>query len=201
MTPTDTDIYGLVAEFKEPEEILAAVKRAKADGYRLVEAYTPFPVHGMYEALEIEDPKIPWTIFIAGVLGATVGYGLQYVVNVPVFDHLPPFLRFIRELPTMNEMSYPVNVGGKPFHSWPNFIPIAYETTILFAAIGAFLGVLIYNGLPRPYHPIFNAPRFDLASQDRFFLCIQATDPNFDYENTWQYLQSLGPENVAEVES
>jgi len=191
-------IYGLVAEFTDPDQILEAAKKARDAGYRKMEAYTPFPIHGLAEALEIHDWRVPWLIFICGLIGTCLGYGLEYSTSTPILDHLP---RFIRMLPTMNEMSYPLNVGGKPFHSWPTFVPVAFETTILFASLSAFIGMLLLNGLPRPYHSIFNAPNFERASQDRFFLCVEAVDPKFDYETTWQFLQSLGPEAVAEVES
>jgi hypothetical protein len=197
----NASIYGLVAEFEEPEQVLNAAIEVRKAGYRLVETYTPFPVHGMTEALDCEDPKIPWTIFLAGVAGAVAGFSLEVVTMTPLLPNLLSNLpRWVRNLPTMNEMAYPLNVGGRPFLSWPSFIPPAFEMTILFASFGAVIGMLAFNKLPQPHHPIFNAPNFDQASQDRFFLCIEATDPRFEYENTWQFLQSLGPAAVAEVD-
>jgi Protein of unknown function (DUF3341) len=192
----NSSLYGLAAEFDDPDKILEAVHKMKAAGYRQMDAYTPFPVHGMTEALDCHDPKVPWIVFLMGIFGTVNGYMLEYTTSTPVLDHLP---RFVRNLPGMNEMSYPMNIGGRPFHSWPNFIPVAFETTILFAALGAVVGMLLLNGLPRPYHSIFNAPRFELVSQDKFLLCIEAADPKFDYEATWQFLQSLGPDLVSEV--
>lgn len=193
----NSTIYGLVAEFEDPDVLVEAVKKTKDAGYREVEAYSPFPIHGLSDALGGHDWRVPWIIFICGVIGTCAGYSLEYITSTPILDHLP---RFVRMLPGVNEMSYPMNIGGKPFHSWPNFIPPAYETTILLASFGAVIGMLALNGLPRPHHSIFNAPNFERASQDKFFLCIEAADPNFDYENTWQFLQSLGPDVVSECE-
>jgi hypothetical protein len=174
-----SSLYGLVAEFKDPEDILQAAKRVREAGYRRMDAYTPFPVHGMDEAIAFEDNRVPWTIFICGLLGAAGGYFLQYYISV---------------------MDFPINSGGRPYHSWPAFIPVTFECTILLASFGAFIGMLAYNGLPKPYHPIFNAPRFELASQDRFFLCIEAADPKFDREETERFLESLKPQLVSAVE-
>ena len=194
-------LYGLVAEFEDPDVLVAAAEKVRTAGYRKIDAYTPFPVHGLAEALDFHDWRIPWLIFICGCTGAFAGYMLEFTTATPVFQLLPEGLaRIIRHLPMMNEMSYPLNVGGRPFHSWPTFIPAAYEMTILFSAFGAFFGMLGLSKLPQPHHEIFNAPRFELASQDRFFLCIEAVDPKFDYENTWELLQGLGAESVSEVE-
>jgi hypothetical protein len=193
----NTPIYGLTAEFTEPAQIVTAVERVREAGYRSIDCYTPFPVHGLAEAMDFDDIRVPWMIFIAGMLGTCAGYFLEWSVNAPIVEQV------LRKLPLdviSRQYSYPLNIGGKPFHSWPTFIPVCYETTILFAALCAFVGMLALNGLPRPHHPIFNARNFDRASQDRFFLCIEAVDPKFDYENTWALLQSLGPEAVAEVE-
>ena len=176
-TPT---IYGISAEFSDPDDLLTAAKKTHDAGYRRMDAYTPFPVHGMDEAIGFHDTKVPWTVFIGGVAGAFSGFALE--IYTAWYD-------------------YPMNVGGKPMISWPQFIPVAYELTILFAAFGAVLGMILFNGLPKPYHPIFNAPRFDLASQDRFFLCIERIDPKFDIEHTEAFLRSLGAQNVAIVQS
>lgn len=178
MTSTPA-IYAVVAEFSSDGEILNATKRAREAGYRKMDCYTPFPVHGLAEALEFEDNVLPWVMFIAALTGTLLGFGMQiYAVS---YD-------------------YPMNVGGRPLVSWPSFIPVAYEMTILLCAFGAVFGMLGLNGLPRLYHSIFNTPRFDLASQDRFFLAIEATDPQFDVERTEEFLESLHPERVSIVE-
>jgi len=173
------NLYGLVAEFDDPHEILHAALAARAAGYRRMETYTPFPVHGMPEALEFDDWRLPWLIFIAGITGGFTGLALQTYVSV---------------------LEYPWNVGGKPFFSWPQFIPITFELTILFASGACVIGMLGLNGLPRLHHPIFNTPRFDRASQDRFFLCIEERDGMFDRERTAEFLRNLGPQYVSEVE-
>ncbi|HZO87624.1 MAG TPA: DUF3341 domain-containing protein [Chthonomonadaceae bacterium] len=180
MRRTKPSIFGLVAEFREPEEIVEAAKHAREAGYRQMDAYTPFPVHGLSEALDFEDNRVPWIIFLSGLSGAILGYLMQVFISV---------------------VDFPLNVGGRPYHSWPAFVPVTFECTILLASFGATIGMLALNGLPRPYHPIFNAPRFELASQDRFFLCIEATDPKFDRERTEQFLEGLHPVSVSEVEN
>ena len=172
-------LYGLMAEFDDPEVVLDAANKAREAGYKRMEAYTPFPVHGLHEAVGFRDNRVPWVIFFSGLAGAAAGYGLQYFVSV---------------------IDYPMNVGGRPLHSWPAFIPVTFETTVLFAAFGAVLGMLALNGLPQPYHPVFNAPDFDRASQDRFFLCIEATDPKFDARETEKFLDTLNPIRVSAVE-
>lgn len=172
-------LHGIIAEYETPEELLRAVKRAREGGYTRMDAYSPFPIHGLAEAIGFEDHKVPWTTFFAGVIGAIAGFSLQYYISV---------------------VNYPLNVGGRPFLSWPSFIPVTFETTVLFAAFGAFIGMLVFNGLPQPYHPIFNAPRFERASQDRFFLCIEASDPLFDRANTRHFLEATGARMVSEVE-
>jgi hypothetical protein len=172
-------LYGLMAEFDDPDVILDAATKARDAGYKRMEAYSPFPVHGLHEAVGFRDNRMPWIIFFAGLAGAAAGYALQYYVSV---------------------VAYPMNVGGRPHHSWPSFIPITFETTVLFAAFGAVIGMLALNGLPLPYHPVFNAPGFERASQDRFFLCIEAADPKFDAKGTEQFLASLNPIQVSAVE-
>lgn len=172
-------LHGIIAEFESADELIRAAKRAREAGYTHMDAYSPFPVHGLAEAIGFEDHKVPWVVFISGVIGAVAGFALQYYVSV---------------------VDYPLNVGGRPYLSWPAFIPVTFETTVLFAAFGAFIGMLALNGLPRPYHPVFNAPRFERASQDRFFLCIEATDPRFDRVKTRQLLESMGARLVSEVE-
>ncbi|RMD85944.1 MAG: DUF3341 domain-containing protein [Candidatus Dadabacteria bacterium] len=168
-----------MAEFTTPQQLVAAVKKARAAGYTRLDAYSPCPIEGLSEALGIRGNRLPLVVLIGGILGACAGYGLAYWTSV---------------------IDYPINVGGRPFHSWPSFIPVTFETTVLFAAFSAVLGMLALNGLPMPYHPVFNVPRFAAASRDRFFLCIEASDPIFDRDATWKFLSELGAEMVAEVD-
>ena len=172
-------VYGLLAEFDSPEDLVAAGERAYADGYRRMDAYTPFPVHGLADAIGFRTNRLPLLVLIGGIVGAGVGFFSQYYAAV---------------------IDYPLNVGGRPLNSWPAFIPITFEVTILVAATTAVLGMLALNGLPQPYHPVFNAPRFALATRDRFFLCIEATDPRFDFEATRRFLESLGAKEVTDVD-
>jgi hypothetical protein len=174
----DPALYGLVAEFDNPEALLAAARDAYAAGYRRMDGYSPFAVEGLPEAIGFRHTWVPLIVLIGGVIGGVGGFFMQWYAAV---------------------ISYPVNVGGRPLNSWPAFIPITFELTVLLAAFAAVFGMLILNGLPRPYHPVFNAPHFELASVNRFFLCIEAADPQFDRIGTWQFLESLGPDNVAEV--
>jgi ActD protein len=172
-------VYGLLAEFSDPNELIAAARRTREAGYRDIDAYTPFPIEELSEALGIHYNRLPLVVLIGGIVGALAGLGLQYWTAV---------------------IDYPINVGGRPFFSLPSFIPITFETTVLVAALSAVLGMLALNGLPMPYHPVFNVPRFALATRDRFFLCIEATDPLFDREDTRRFLERLVPREVSEVE-
>jgi hypothetical protein len=174
-----TRLYGLLAEFDAPEDLVAAAERAYADGYRRLDAYSPFPVHGLAEAIGFHTNRVPLLVLIGGLVGAGAGFFSQYWAAV---------------------IDYPINVGGRPLNSWPAFIPITFEVTILLAALAAVLGMLALNGLPQPYHPVFNAPRFALATRDRFFLCIEATDPRFDPEATRKFLEESGAKEVTDVE-
>jgi hypothetical protein len=171
-------LYGLVAEFDAPTALVGAARKAREGGYRRLDAYSPFPVEELTEALGMRHTKLPLLILLGGIVGCLGGYYMQYYAAV---------------------ISYPINVGGRPLHSWPMFIPVTFELTILLAALTAVLGMLALNGLPMPYHPLFNVPRFALASRDRFFLCIQAIDPKFDESTTKQFLAELQPVRVEEV--
>lgn len=177
--PGTPPIYGLMAEFHTPTEIVAAAHHVHEAGYRKVDAYTPYPIEEVSEALELHHSPLPKLVLAGGILGCLVGYGLQYWSSV---------------------IEYPMNIGGRPFNSWVSFIPATFETTILFAAGTAVLGMLALNGLPEPYHPVFNVPSFALATRDKFFICIEATDPKFDRTGTRKFLESLGTTEVYEVE-
>jgi len=171
-------IYGLMAEFETPEELLEAAHRAHSEGFRNMDAYSPMPIDGLADAIGFRKTLVPLVVLIGGVLGLLTAFGLQYWVNV---------------------IAYPLNVGGRPLNSWPAFIIVCFELTILFAGISAVVGTLAMNGLPLPYHPVFNVERFSRVSQDRFFLCIEATDPRFDREHTYQFLAGLRPLAIEEV--
>lgn len=177
-TPRST-LYGVIAEFDTPTAVVTAARRAHEEGYRRMDAFTPYPIEELTEALGIRHTKLPLLVLIGGIVGALGGYGLQYWASV---------------------IYYPLNVGGRPFHSWPQFIPVTFETTILVAALTAVFGMLALNGLPQPYHPVFSTPGFDLASRNHFFLCIEAQDPKFDLEETRAFLLSLDPREVTDVE-
>jgi Protein of unknown function (DUF3341) len=172
------NIYGLMAEFSGGEEILSAAKTAHEHGFRKMDAFTPFPIEGLAEALGQKKSRVPLIVLIAGIGGGLGGYFMEWYANV---------------------MSYPVNIGGRPLNSWPMFVPITFELTILSAALAAIIGMLALNKLPEPYHPVFNAPDFDRASTDKFFLCIEATDPKFDLQATRKFLEKLKPELISEV--
>jgi len=172
--------HGLMAEFDSPTAIVEATRRAYAEGYRRMDAYTPFAVEGLAEALHFHRTRVPLIVLLGGIAGCLGGYFLQYWIAA---------------------IYWPVNIGGRPLNSWPMFIPVTFELTVLVAALSAVLGMLALNGLPRPHHPVFGVPRFALASQDRFFLCIEAGDPRFDRAATRAFLESLSPQEVSDVES
>ncbi|PSH03813.1 MAG: DUF3341 domain-containing protein [Acidobacteria bacterium] len=171
-------VHGVVAEFTTPDGLVSACKKAYAAGYRRMDAYSPFPLEEAAEAIGFEKTAVPLLTLLGGILGGLSGYLLQYWVHVRAF---------------------PLNVGGRPYHSWPAFIVITFELTILFAGITAVVGMLALSGLPQPYHSIFNHPRFSAATRDRFFLCIEAADPKFDLEQTTLFLQTTDAVEVAEV--
>jgi hypothetical protein len=173
-----TPIFGLLAEFGKPEEIVAATRLAREAGYRDMDAYTPYPGEGLAGALGLGRTRVPLIVLVGGIVGAIAGYGMQY---------------------WMMAVDYPLNVGGKPLNSWPAFLPVTFEVAILFAGLSALFGMLLLNGLPRPYHPIFNVPRFIEASQERFFLGIEATDPRFDGAQTRAFLEGLSPARILEI--
>ena len=172
-------IYGLMAEFADPDSLVVAARRAFDEGFRRMDAYSPFPVEGLSEAIGFHHTRVPLIVLIGGVIGCLGGFFLQYWIAA---------------------INYPINVGGRPLNSWPAFIPVTFELTVLIAALSAFLGVLALNRLPMPYHPVFNVERFELASRSRFFLCIEASDPKFDREQTRRFLETLGSEGVYDVE-
>jgi len=173
-----TKSYGWLAEFKTPEDLLEAAKRARAAGYRRIEAYTPFPVEGLVEAVGSYRDRIPLLTLIGGIAGGAGGYYMQWYSAV---------------------IDYPINQGGRPYHSWPAFIPVTFELTVLGAALAAFVGLLALNGLPKLYHPLFNVPEFELASRSRFFLCVRQKDPHYERDAVQQFLQSLKPLALTEV--
>ena len=171
-------IYGLMAEFEDPTSLVTATERAHREGYRRMDAYSPFPIEELHHALGSKHTKLPLIVLIGGLIGCIGGYTLEYWSSV---------------------IAYPLNIGGKPLHSWPAFIPVTFECTILLAALSCVLGMLALNGLPQPYHPVFNVPRFALASRNRFFLCIESTDPKFELEGTRRFLETLNPREVTTV--
>ena len=171
-------VYGLLAEFEDPTSLVEAAHRAHDGGYRCMDAYSPFPIEELHEALGSEHTRLPLIVLIGGIVGGLGGYLMQYWAAA---------------------IAYPLNIGGKPLHSWPAFIPITFECTVLVAALSAVLGMLALNGLPQPYHPIFSVARFALASRNRFFLCIEARDPKFDLEGTRRFLETLSPREVTTV--
>lgn len=175
----ETDLYGLMAEFDTATELVDAARAARDAGYTKTDAFSPFPLHEIDEALGIKRSILPVLVFFGGVSGLLLGLGLQSYVHY--FD-------------------YPLNVGGRPFLSWPSFIPPAYELTILLAGFTAVFGMLFLNGLPRPNHPVFNVPRFALATREKFFLVIEADDKEFEYDKTRSFMESLGAQEVFDVE-
>ena len=171
-------LYALVAEFDDSNAVLQAAEKTCAAGYTRTDAHSPYPVHGLSEALGMPRTVLPWITLAGGLLGCLGGFMLQYWVSA---------------------VEYPHNVGGRPYFSWPSFIPIIFECTILGAGLSTFFGMLGLNGLPRPYHDVFNTPNFERASEDRFFLCIEAADPKFDLASTRAFLEGLGALAVSEV--
>jgi len=176
----DLKTYGLMAEFDSVDTVIAAAHRVHDAGYRKVDAYSPFPLEELSEAIGFEKNGVALVCLVGGLLGGTAAYILQWWVNT---------------------IAYPVNIGGRPFHSWPSFIIVTFEMTILFSGLSAVFGMIALNGLPMPYHPVFNVPQFDGASRDKFFIVIFSSDKNYDPVRTRQFLESLSPLSVAEVPS
>ena len=173
-------LYGLMAEFDDPTALTEAATKTFAAGYRNTDAYSPFPIEPVWEALGVHDRPVSFFVLCGGIVGMIAGFGLCYWVSA---------------------IAYPLNIGGRPYNSWPSFIPVTFELTILVASFAAVLSMLGLNGLPRPYHPTFNVPSFLRASQDKFFLVIESADPKFDRTKTFDFLKSLGPREINEVEN
>ena len=174
------ELRGLVAEFENEESIVEATRKTVEAGYHQVETYTPYPLEELLDIQHLHKNNVALVILIGGLTGCAVGFYMQYFASV---------------------IHYPINVGGRPFNSWPAFIPVMFECTVLFASIAALVGMLVMNKLPRPNHPLFDIERFRYATQDRFFLCIEAEDPYFDRDATKQFLEELNPHEVTEVEA
>lgn len=172
-------LYGLMAEFVTPTDVVEAARSAYEEGYRRMDAYSPYPIEELSEAIGFHRNRLPLIVLIGGIVGCVGGFALCYWASV---------------------IAYPLNIGGRPLNSWPAFIPVTFECTILVAALSAVFGMLALNGLPQPYHPVFNVPSFETASRNHFFLCIESRDPRFDPEATRRFLESLGPTEVTDVE-
>ncbi len=172
-------LYGIMAEFDNPSDLVAAARQTYAAGYRRINGYSPYPIEELTEAIGFTKTTLPIIVFVGGLIGGLGGFFMQYWMEV---------------------IDYPLNVGGKPFNSWPAFIPITFECTVLVAAFSAVLGMLILNKLPQPYHPVFNAPNFALATRDKFFLVIEANDPKFKHDEATAFMNTLGAMGVSDVE-
>lgn len=175
----EKNIYGVMAEFDTPTQLVEAARKVRDAGYTKTDAFSPYPLHEIDEALGIKRSILPFLVFGGGITGLLLGLGLQWFVHV---------------------WDYPLIVGGRPHFSLPAFIPPAYELTILLAAFTAVFGMILLNGLPQPYHPVFNVPRFALATREKFFLLIETKDPKFNYEDTKTFMQNLNPQEVFDVE-
>lgn len=173
-----TPSYGLLAEFDSPTALVKAAETTRDAGYKKIDAYSPLPIEGLAEAIGFHHDMVPLVTLIGAIIGGTTGYLMQYWINV---------------------INYPLNIGGKPFHSWPSFIIVTFEMTILFGGISAVFGMLALNGLPMPYHPVFNVARFAMASKDRFFLIVFSSDKKYDDVKTREFLEGLGPKTLTEV--
>jgi len=172
-------LYGMMAEFEGPNELIHAARKTYEAGYRRINGYSPYPIEELSEAIGFTHSRLPLIVFIGGLLGGIGGFLMQYWIEV---------------------INYPINVGGKPYNSWPAFIPITFECTVLVAAFSAVLGMLVLNKLPQPYHPVFNAPNFALATRDRFFLVVEASDQKYNHEQVMVLLKTFNPIEVIDVE-
>jgi hypothetical protein len=179
-SPVISPVYGLMAEFDSAQELIDAAHKAHEAGYQKIDAYSPFPVEGLAEAIGFHKNRVPLVVLIGGILGGLSGYMLQYWVAA---------------------ITYPTNIGGRPYHSWPSFIIVTFEMTILFGGLSAVFGMLALNGLPMPYHPVFNVPEFKKASENKFFLVVFSSDPKYDSAATLNFLKGLSPRMIAEVPS
>ena len=177
---TSVELRGFVAEFENEVSIVEATKKTVEAGYNNIETYTPYPLEDLLDVQHLHKNKVALVILIGGLTGCALGFFMQYFASV---------------------IHYPINVGGRPLNSWPAFIPEMFECTVLFAAISAMVGMMIMNKLPRPNHPLFEIERFRYATQERFFLCIEAEDPDFDKDGTRKFLEGLNPQEVTEVEA
>ena len=178
LPPPDV-IYGLMAEFDDATSLVQAAKRTYAAGYRAIDTFSPYPIEEAWEAIGQHDRRLSLIVLGGGLTGLVSGLALQYWVHV---------------------FAYPMNIAGKPLNSWPQFIPVTFELTILFAALSGVIGMILLNGLPMPYHPVFNVQRFERASRDKFFLLVESTDPKFDRTGTHDFLKGLNPSEINEVE-
>jgi len=176
---TKSLLYGFLAEFNDPESLKACIRRARQEGFQRIDAYTPYPVEGVNEELGLHHSAVPLIVLIGGLLGGIGGAFMQWYSSV---------------------IDYPLNVGGRPHNSWPSFVVITFELTILCAGLFGALAMLAVNDLPKPHHPLFNEPHFDRVTQDRFFFCIEATDPKFDTDQTWSFLENQQPEGLYAVQ-
>jgi hypothetical protein len=172
-------IYGLMAEFDDPTSLVAAAKRTYAAGYRKIDTFSPYPIEEAWEAIGQHDRRLSLIVLGGGLAGLLTGLGLQEWVH---------------------QIAYPINIAGKPLNSWPQFVPVIFELTILFAALAGAIGMIVLNGLPMPYHPVFNVARFERASRDKFFLLVESTDPKFDRMQTLDFLKTLNASEINEVE-
>ncbi len=172
-------VYGLMAEFDDPNALVSAAKRTYAAGYRQIDAFSPYPIEEAWEAIGQHDRRMSLIVLAGGLVGLLTGLALQEWVH---------------------QIAYPINIGGKPLNSWPQFIPVMFELTVLFAALSGVIGMLLLNGLPMPYHPVFNVARFERASRDKFFLLVEAADPKFDRQQTLDFLKGLNASEINEVE-
>jgi hypothetical protein len=177
---SESSVYGLMAEFDSPQELLEAAHKTHGAGYKKLDAFSPFPIEGLADAIGFHKNMVPFVVLVGGIIGGLSGYLLQYYVAV---------------------ITYPLNVGGRPYHSWPSFIIVTFEMTILFAGLSAVFGMLALNGLPQPYHPVFNVSEFAKASENKFFLVVFSTDPKYDASRTREFLKGLAPRAISEVPS